>query len=429
MLSRLQFSEFEGAQRPAPPPVPARRLGGLAYLTNQYPKVSHTFIRREILALERRGWDVTRLAVRGWDAEVIDPDDVSERGKTVFALKGGFVPLLAAVMREALRSPLRFLSALWLALRMMPGSDRPFVWHLIYLAEACWFVTHLKRRAIRHIHVHFGTNPAEVAMLLNALIGIGYSITMHGPEEFDRANTLHLNEKVRRASFVAAISSFGRSQIFRAVDRRDWDKVKVVHCGIDRDYAADEIAPSHSDRFVCVGRLCEQKGQLLLVRAAAALANEGRKFKLVLVGDGDDRREIEALIAQHGLEDVVEIAGWAGAERVRREIRAARALVLPSFAEGLPVVLMEAMALGRPVLTTYVAGIPELVIDGKAGWLFPAGSEDDLVAAMRACLDTPPDALKTMGAFARSRVLARHDQDVQAGILSSLFQSVLGEKQ
>jgi colanic acid/amylovoran biosynthesis glycosyltransferase len=164
------------------------------------------------------------------------------------------------------------------------------------------------------------------------------------------------------------------------------------------------------------------------VQAVATLAKEGRKFELVLVGDGEDRSAIERLIAKNELTDIVTVTGWVSASRVKDEILKARALVLPSFSEGLPIVLMEAMVLGRPVLSTYVAGIPELVVDGKSGWLFPAGSEKHLVDAIRACLDTPKAALKTMGEFARARTLRRHDPRRQAEKLATLFACTLREK-
>jgi glycosyltransferase involved in cell wall biosynthesis len=408
--------------------APSARAGNnrLAYLVSQYPKVSHSFIRREILALEQAGWQIARFSIRGWDAELVDPDDISELGKTAFVLKGGAAGLAAAMLRQMLRAPGRFFSALVLSLRMARRSDRPFAWHLIYFAEACWLASRLAEQGITHLHAHFGTNPADVAMLVGALTGISYSITIHGPEEFDRGRAIHLAEKIRRAAFVVAISSYGRSQLYRAVEQAHWRKIEVVRCGVDAGFSTlDSVVPADTNRLVCVGRLCEQKGQRLLVMAAAALAMEGRNFSLVLVGDGEDRRDIEQLIAQHGLAGHVEITGWASAARVRQEILAARALVLPSFAEGLPIVLIEAMMLGRPVLSTYVAGIPELVIDGANGWLFPAGSREDLLAAMRACLDAPQDILQAMGEAARARAMARHGIDDQAKALTTLFESTL----
>jgi colanic acid/amylovoran biosynthesis glycosyltransferase len=397
----------------------------LAYLVNQYPKVSHSFIRREILALEQLGWQIFRLSIRGWEAKLVDPEDIIERGKTVFVLKAGALKLLLAMIALAVRSPYRFFAALALSIRMMQPSDRPIIWHLIYLAEACWIVPQLRQRDISHIHAHFGTNPAEVAMLVHELSGISYSFTIHGPDEFD-TRSIHLAEKIKRAMFVVAVSSFGRSQIFRFLEQKDWEKVKVVHCGIDRAFAdLSPVVTSESKRLVCVGRLCEQKGQLLLMEAAAVLAKEKREFELILVGDGEHREAIERLIVEHNLVGKVKVTGWASANRVKEEILSARALILPSFAEGLPVVLMEAMILGKPVLSTYIAGIPELVIHGKTGWLFPAGSKDDMLFAIRSCLDTSKEVLREMAGFARARALERHNQEEQAEKLSDLLKSVV----
>jgi len=424
----LMGKSFERTARPSNMPLPraSNPTRKIAYLINQYPKVSHSFIRREILALEQQGWRIFRLSIRGWDAELVDPEDLAELGQTTFVLKNGVLLLIMAILGRIVHSPRRFFRALVLAVRMMRWSDRPFIWHLIYLAEACWIVPQVTRRGITHMHAHFGTNPAEVAMLVSELANISYSFTVHGPEEFDKARSIHLAEKIRRASFVVAICSFGRSQIFRIIDQKYWDKVKVIHCGIDGTFAnLKAVVPSETNRLVCVGRLCEQKGQLLLVKAINALVKEGREFELVLVGDGEQRGAVEQLIAENKLDNFVKVTGWASASRVKDEILNARALVLPSFAEGLPIVLIEAMVLGRPVLSTYVAGIPELVIDGKGGWLFPAGSEEDLLNAIRACLDTPKEVLKMMGEFGRARAMQRHNLARQADKLTSLFESAL----
>jgi colanic acid/amylovoran biosynthesis glycosyltransferase len=402
----------------------------VAYLVSQYPKVSHSFIRREILALETQGWQIFRLSIRGWDLPLVDPDDILERTKTTFVLKGGVPSLATAIISQFLSRPRKFFAAAVLAVRMMRWSDRPFIWHLFYLAEACWIVPQLKRRGITHVHAHFGANDAEVAMLVSKLAGITYSMTVHGPDEFDRARSIHLAEKIGRAVFVVAVCSFGRAQIFRIIDHHHWHKIKVVRCGVDTAFAdlSDAPGPSETNRLVCIGRLCPQKGQLLLVEAIAQIVRERPDFHLVLVGDGEHRAVIEQLIAENNLANFVTITGWAAARRVRDEILAARAVILPSFAEGLPVVLVEAMALERPVLSTYVAGIPELVIDGKTGWLFPAGSEEEMLDAIRACLDTPKEALKTMGKLGRARALERHSVSHEVEKLGSLFESVLYEQ-
>ncbi len=396
----------------------------IAYFINQYPKVSHSFIRREILAVERQGFEVQRIALRGWDAELVDAEDVSERDKTRYVLQDGIKGLLGPALQVLRAQPRRFFSALWLALRMGRRADRAWPYHLVYLLEACRLLTWLQAFGARHVHAHFGTNSTEVVMLANALGGPAYSFTVHGPEEFDKPQFIHLGEKVRRAAFVAAISSYGRSQLFRWVDHSHWAKVKVVHCGLERSFHdVTPVAVPAVPRLVCVGRLCEQKGQLLLLEATRLLAAQAVEFEIVLAGDGEMRGQIEALIAQYGLQSKVRITGWISSDQVRTEILAARALVLPSFAEGLPVVIMEAMALRRPVLTTYVAGIPELVRQGENGWLFPAGEVEALAAAMADCLAQPVEVLQRMGEAAWQRVVERHDIDTEAARLADLFKA------
>ena len=396
----------------------------IAYFINQYPKVSHSFIRREILALERQGFEVQRIALRGWDAQLVDAEDVSEQAQTHYVLQGGVKALAGPVLQVLRAQPRRFFSTLWLALRMGLRADRPWPYHVIYLFEACRLLSWLQVFGARHVHAHFGTNSTEVVMLARALGGPAYSFTVHGPEEFDKPQFIHLGEKVRRAAFVAAISSYGRSQLFRWVEHAHWEKVKVVHCGLERAFhEVAAVAVPSVPRLVCVGRLCEQKGQLLLLEAARKLAAQGVVFEIVLAGDGEMRAEIETLIARHGLQAQVRITGWISSDQVRAQILAARALVLPSFGEGLPVVIMEAMALRRPVLTTYVAGIPELVRQGENGWLFPAGAVDELAVALADCLAQPVEVLQRMGDAAYQRVLERHDIDTEAAKLAELFKA------
>lgn len=394
----------------------------IAYLVNQYPKVSHSFIRREILALERQGLNVLRIAVRGWGDVLVDEDDQAERVQTRYVLKEGPLPLLGEGVKRAFCTPLRFSSALALAFRMGWRAERSLPLHLIYLAEACRILSWLEREGVQHLHAHFGTNSAEVAMLVHALGGPGYSFTVHGPEEFDKPAFIGLGEKIRRARFVVAISSFGASQLRRWVGHESWPKIRVVHCGLESSFYADApVSLSSAPRLVCVGRLCEQKGQLLLLEAAARLHAAGQVFELVLAGDGEMRPQIEALIEQHSLSGIVRITGWISSAQVRDELLAARAMVLPSFAEGLPVVIMEAMALRRPVLSTYVAGIPELVVPGETGWLVPAGDVEALALAMRAALEAEDEHIHAMGEAGYARVVQRHSIDTEAAKLAAFF--------
>ena len=394
----------------------------IAYFVNQYPKVSHSFIRREIVALETLGFQIERFALRGWDGGLADQEDLAERGRTRYVLGQGLLPVILAFLRESTVNPLAVLQGLRWTVRLARYSDRSLLRHVVSLAEAAWLKVRLVSLGVTHVHAHFGTNSAEVVMLCHALGGPGYSFTVHGPEEFDKPVALHLREKIEHSRFVVAISSFGRSQLYRWVDRAHWPKIKVVHCGLERAFHEVASVPVPAERrLVCVGRLCEQKGQLLLIEAAHLLSERGQQFELVLAGDGEMRPAIEAGIARYGLGDTVRITGWISSDQVRAELLAARAMVLPSFAEGLPVVIMEAMALRRPVLTTYVAGIPELVEDGRNGWLFPAGSVEELADAMANCLSMDLDQLQVMGDAARERVLQRHDIDTEVAKLARHF--------
>jgi colanic acid/amylovoran biosynthesis glycosyltransferase len=396
----------------------------IAYLVNQYPKVSHTFIKREIQALERRGFEVARIALRGWSEQPISRSDCEEQERTRYVLREGAFRLLLSFTRVFVARPRKTIQAIVLAWRMSRKSERSLAIHLIYVVEASRILLWLREMRIQHVHAHFGTNSAEVAMLAHVLGGPQWSFTVHGPEEFDRAPLIGLAEKIRRCAFVVAISSYGRSQLYRQVPSDYWRKIKIVHCGLEADFHSEQPAPSPTTaRLLSVGRLSEQKGQIILIEAARKLLDKGLAFELVLAGDGELRALIESLILRYGLAGHVRITGWISSDEVRKEMLAARALVLSSFAEGLPVVIMEAMSLRLPVIATFVAGIPELVIHGEHGWLVPAGDADALAVAMEDCLTVPTTTLTQLGSAARERVLERHNVDVEAEKLANLFES------
>jgi colanic acid/amylovoran biosynthesis glycosyltransferase len=394
----------------------------VAYFINHYPKVSHSFIRRELQALEALGVEVRRYALHGEAAELVDAADREEVGVTRYVLRAGVTELLGAAL-ASLREDLRRFGRAWVcAIRMGWRSDRGLLRHLAYLLEACVLRRWFEQDGIEHVHAHFGTNPAAVALLVHALGGPRYSFTVHGPEEFDKPEFLALTAKIQAAHFVVAVSSFGRSQLYRCLPTDQWHKVQVVHCGLAPDFLTQAPEPlSATRRFVCVGRLCEQKGQILLVRAVARLAALGERIELVLAGDGPLRGELESEIRERQLEPQVRITGWLDSSAVREQILQSRALVLPSFAEGLPVVLMEALALERPVISTYVAGIPELVLDQQNGWLIPAGCLDSLVEALREAVQMSDERLRAMGQAGRLRVLQRHDVQCEAQKLMRLL--------
>ncbi|MEQ1738594.1 MAG: glycosyltransferase [Methyloglobulus sp.] len=395
----------------------------LAYFVNQYPKVSHSFIRREILALERLGYSVERFALRTDKDELVDPLDQSELPKTRYILAEQPLKIASAFIKTFCSSPQLFFKSLKVAIRLGLRSDRGLIRHLIYLIEACVLLQWEKATGIEHIHAHFGTNSTAVAMLAQLLGGAGYSFTVHGPEEFDKPEFIHLAEKIHHCRFVVAISSYGRSQLFRWISASEWHKVQIVRCGLDAAFLAQKATkiPEASRQLLCIGRLCEQKGQLLLLDAMKQLYDEGINCKLILAGDGPMRKDVENRIAAYQLNNVVEITGWISSEQVKSLLIASRGMVLPSFAEGLPVVIMEALALRRPVISTYVAGIPELIQHGKNGWLVPPGDVGSLKTAMQELLNTSDADLETMGEQGFNAVFAQHDIEKEAGKLAALF--------
>lgn len=394
----------------------------LAYLVNSYPAASQTFIRREIAAIEAEGVPVRRFAVRAWDTPLVDPDDLAEAGRTRKILDAGLPKVLLAMVATALTRPGPFAKALGAAMRLGRVSERGRLVHLIYLAEACLLRRWLEEDGVDHLHAHFGTNATAVAMLCRLLGGPRYSFTVHGPEEFDQPLALSLGEKIRHAAFVVAICSFGRSQLWRWAEFDDWKKVHVVHCGLDPRYIeAPASPPSTAPRLINIGRLVEQKGQLILVEASARLRDRGRDFEVIVIGGGPYREALERRIAELGLGDRVKLVGWKSGEEVKQTLLDSKGLVLPSFGEGLPVVIMESLALRRPVISTYIAGIPELVRSGETGWLVPAGDSEKLADAMDQLLGAPAEQLERMGDAGAKAVAREHDVRTEARKLIGLI--------
>lgn len=395
----------------------------VGYILNTYPAPSHSFIRREVRALERAGTQVKRFAMRPFDGDLVDPGDRDEAAVTEYVLAKGVIAMIWAVFLAGLRAPLRIHRAFALALRVGWRSEAGLIKHLIYFLEAAYVSRRVIEENVDRAHAHFGTNAACVAMLVGEMTGRPFSFTVHGPEEFDKPQAIALPTKIRRADFVVAISAYGRSQLCRLVEYRHWSRIKVVHCGIESKHYT-ESRPMPTTRpvtLVNIGRFAEQKGQLLLIEAMAEVARRGVDIKLVLIGDGELRPAMERAISHAGLGRQIELTGWLDEDAVRREIAAAHALVLPSFAEGLPMVIMEAMASARPVIATWIAGVPELMQDGKTGWLVPAGDVPSLVDAMIALATAPEDKLRRMGTTGRARVLLRHNVDVEAAKLAGHF--------
>lgn len=397
----------------------------VAYLVNRYPAPSHSFIRREIQALEAHGCRVLRFSVRPGEVAADSAEDRAELTRTTALLAGNPLLLLLLACWTLLGRPFAALRAVALALRLGLHSDRGVLVHGAYLLEAALLFRAVAGRAAL-VHAHFGTNSTTVAMLCRELGGPPFSSTIHGPEEFERSAGIHLREKVARALFVAAISDFCRSQICRFAALEHWPKVQVVRCGVDGAFLADPPAPlPPTPQLLWVGRFAPEKGIPVLLEAILRLHREGVPFRITLVGGGPLADWVRQEVTGAGLGDQVVLAGWRNSAEVRALLDASRGLVLASFAEGLPVVLMEAMARGRPVVATRIAAIPELVEPGRSGWLVPPGRADLLAAAMRELALAQPSELARLGAAGRERVAAAHDATREAATLLAVMRQRL----
>jgi len=393
----------------------------LAYLLNSYPMTSTTFIRREISAIERAGVPVKRFAVRHWAERLVDPQDMAERERTEYLLSGRGARLVCGLAGHAVGHPRRFAEGLGAMVGLRRAAGGGFIRHAAYLAQAIQLRKRCAALGITHVHAHFSTNAAAVAMLCRRLGGPRYSFTVHGPDELERMAENSVAEKVFHASHVIAISDYCRDRLRGHLPETLWDRISVVPCGLDlRDYPPEPSPPPMSARLLSVGRLCPQKGQVEIPAAVALAARGHPDLSVVLIGDGDDRPAVEREIIATGTGGRVKLLGWCSNAEVRRRIGETRALLLPSHAEGLPIVIMEAFAMGRPVITTRIAGIPELV-DESCGWLVEPGDVEGLATAIGAALAADGTTLARMGREGRKRIVARHDMERIAPRLIALF--------
>ena len=395
-------------------------LPKLAYLTGEYPRASDTFIQREVAALRDLGHDVLTCSIRTTGAEhLVGPEQRTEHAATFKALDAAKSPLtLIKAHLRWMRRPGRYLSALKLAWDTAPKGLKGRAYNLIYFAEAAVLAAYLADNGVEHLHNHIAKASCTVAMLASALSGIPYSFTIHGPDIFFEPHHWRIDEKARRAAFVACISDFCRSQLMCFADARDWPRLHIVHCGVDPDrYTA---APHDGRHLLFVGRLAAVKGVRVLLDALAGM--DHADWRLTLIGDGPERAGLEAQAQALNLSDRITFAGYRSQDAVAQALSRADLFVLPSFAEGVPVVLMEAMAAGVPVVTTQIAGIPELVAQGDSGLLVPPGNAQALQDAIGTLL-ADPVRRKAMGETGRARVAAEFNIRTEAARLSSLFVS------
>ena len=397
----------------------------IAYLTSLYPAASHTFVLREVTALRELGLEIETCSIRRPDAaHLIGPEEQAAYDSTFFTVESAKNPgYVLKSLGAALARPGRFLSTLGLAWRTAPPGVKGGIKQIIYLAEAILLAQHLRAKGIEHLHNHFANSAANVAMMAANLNDIRFSYTLHGPSDLFEPDTWCLEEKTNRASFVSCISHFARSQAMLFSKPKQWDKLKIIHCGVIPERYENTETPADKQpgtELIFVGRLAAVKGLRVLLKAFAK-AQEGRPdLRLTLVGDGDDRAHLEQLAAPFG--DKVEFRGYLSQDKVAEALARADVLVLPSFAEGLPVVLMESLAASRAVICTQVAGVGELVEEGVSGFRVPPSDEDTLALRIGQLADDP-ELRKRMGRAGREKVRAEFDIRKEAEKLAGHFRN------
>ncbi len=404
----------------------------IAYLVSRYPAISHTFILREVLALRQRGFEIYTASINSPDrrSEALTEDERREAATTFYIKSAGLGRILKAHIYVLATSPLRFIATLMYALRLGGADLHAMLFGAFYFVEAVVLGDWMRCNRLAHVHVHFATPAATVALIASRLRPIEFSLTVHGPDEFYEVERFHLAEKIRHARFVCAIGQYCRSQLMKVSKPEHWHKFEISPLGVDpklfHPISHERVANEFS--ILCIGRLVAAKGQAILLEAVATLIRTGSNVKLTLVGDGPDRAGLERQAFDLGISASVQFTGSVNQDSIRPLYQRADVFVLPSFAEGIPVVLMEAMAMSIPCISTTIAGIPELITSGREGILVPPSDPALLAGAISILKDGPALAARIAGR-GRQKVCRDYSLAINIDRLAAIFRRRLNDAQ
>jgi glycosyltransferase involved in cell wall biosynthesis len=384
----------------------------IAYLVSQYPAYSHTFILREVQQLRQFGVSIVVASINLPDRPFEKLTDVerNEAEHTFYIKSQGLLKAAVALGKTLALNPIGLLRGLKHAIKLGGWDVKRLLFHFFYLAEALLVGQWMRSQNIKHLHVHFATPAASVGMLVKTVFGYSFSFTVHGPDEFYDAAGYNLPEKILAADFIFCISHYARSQVMKLSPVQAWPKFDVCRLGVDpqRFIPASKPSKNGTCNLLCVGRLTPAKGQAILLESVAQLQNQGISVTLTLVGMGPDEQSLSQYAENLGISRQVNFTGAVDQDHILDFYKAADMFVLPSFAEGLPVVLMEAMAMEIPCITTAITGIPELIRNGQEGLLVAASDREGLTQAIKQLVEDQV-LRQQLGKAGRLRVLSDYD--------------------
>jgi colanic acid/amylovoran biosynthesis glycosyltransferase len=419
-----------------PPSTTAAVAVRMGYLLSQYPAISHTFFLHEVLGLRARGMHLETASINRPDrpAKSLPPVEAAEAKRTHYLKDGRRKRALHNLLLVVLRRPDVVVRGLLAVLSMQGLKLRERGYWLFYLAEALLVGRWMKLRKLDHLHVHFGGAVASVGMLTSLAWKIPYSLTIHGPEELLNAQSYHLKEKVDQAKFVFCISDFCRSQLCALMPASDWDKFTVIRLGVDPLVLTPPSRPSSMSRrgetlrLMCTGRMVAAKGHHVLLEAIKLLHERQVSIDVTLVGGGPELEKLRQYVIANQLSESVTFMGALSHPETLALLRRADLFALASFAEGIPVALMEAMSLGLPCVSTYIAGIPELIRSGIDGMLVPPANAVALANALEIVIGDPI-LRRSLGASARQRIINQYNLPLNQELLVHTFKLKTGARE
>lgn len=404
----------------------------MAYLISRYPAVSHTFVQREIQALRLKGFSIFVASINEPDIskEQWLPADSEEYKNTFYVKKQGALKAALITLTTFAQRPLSFLAGFFFALSLGKTDLKKIFYHLFYLAEAVLVGNWMQKNNIKHVHVHFANPASSVALILTRIFPFTFSMTVHGPDEFYDVTLNNLKEKIEGAAFIFCISNYARSQLLRISDPEAWDKIETVRLGVDPDIYTPNTIKEHPSpiEILCVGRLTLTKGQHILIKAMQHLVRQGRQVRLQLVGDGPDRPRLEQQALRLGLQENIVFKGALNREGTLNVYKTADIFALASFAEGLPVVLMEAMSMEIPCITTGINGIPEIIKNEINGLLVAPSDDEETAQAIARLIDDVPLRRK-LGKEGRSIIMEKYNLRINIEYLAGRFTQRLADKE